>query len=244
MAGRVEQLTGTHVVREALRARRRKLFRLRVAGRVDPELLRAAEEAGVPVESVSADEIRDTGEAGNAQRLALEAGPLPEGRLEQLWDAEGSNRRIVVLDEVEDPHNLGAIARVAEAAGVLGIVVGTRRSAPLSPAATRASAGALEWLPVVRVPNLRRSIKSLKEKGFWVVGADANGPEELFSMPDKLLSGDLVVALGAEGRGLRPGVLELVDHRVRIPMLGKVASLNVSTAGAVVLFDLVRRCPS
>ena len=243
MAGsaRVEQLTGAHVVREALRARRRKLFRLRVAGRADPEILAEAEAAGVPVESVPPHAIREAGEGGNPQRVALEAGPLPEARLEDLWSGAAGSRRIVVLDEVEDPHNFGAIARVADAAGALGIVVGTRRSAPLSPAASRASAGALEWLPVVRVPNLPRSLKQLKEKGFWVVGADADGPESLFAMPDKLLSGDLVVALGAEGRGLRPGMLELVDHRVRIPMLGRVASLNVSTAGAVVLFDLVRR---
>jgi 23S rRNA (guanosine2251-2'-O)-methyltransferase len=94
---------------------------------------------------------------------------------------------------------------------------------------------------VARVPNLRRAIKSLKEKGFWVLGADPDATDSLYALPDRILSGDLVVALGGEGEGLRPGVLELVDHRVRIPMGGHVSSLNVSTAGAVVLFELVRR---
>jgi 23S rRNA (guanosine2251-2'-O)-methyltransferase len=195
----------------------------------------------VPVESVPAESIRGSAEQANPQGVCLDAGPLPDARLEDLWSLEAPDRRIVLLDGVEDPHNLGAIARVADAAGVIGMVVGTRRSAPLSPAASRASAGALEWLPVVRVANLGQAIKTLKKKGFWLVGADLSASESLYDLPDRVLAGDLVIALGAEGRGLRPSVLQLVDHRVKIPMSGRLASLNVSTAGAVVLFDLVRR---
>jgi len=238
------------VVLEALRARRRKLVQLRVTGRPAPEILEAAAQAGVRVEQVPAKEIRaergpgsprGSTARGNPQNVVLEAGPLPDAQLDELLGGEPGTRRIVALDEVEDPHNLGAIARVAEAAGATGIVMPARRSAPLSAAATRASAGALEWLPVARVPNLRRALELLKREGFWVLGADAGASESLFGVPDRVLSGDLVVALGAEGRGLRQSVRECLDHRVKIPMEGRVASLNVSTAGAVVLFELVRR---
>lgn len=245
MAARIEQLTGVHAVREALRARRRKLHRLRIAGPADPSLLAAAERAGVPVEWVEPDVIRVPQEdRGNAQRVCLEAEPLPEVALDSLCRLEAADARLVLLDGVEDPQNLGAIARVAEAAGVAGLVMAQRRAAPLSPAASRASAGALEWLPVARVPNLGRAIERLKESGFWLVGADTGACEALYDLSDRVLSGRLVVALGAEGRGLRPGVLERVDHRVKIPMLGRVASLNVATAAAVVLFELVRRTRS
>jgi len=233
-------------VLEALRARRRRLLRLRVAMRGGDRgelqsILEAATEAGVAIESVDLDRIRTSDEGGNPQRVVLEVGPLPESTLDAFCEADRKGRWVVLLDGIEDPQNLGAIARVAEAAGAVGLVIGERRSAPLSPAASRASAGALEWLPVARATNLVRAIKYLKEKGFWVVGADVSADRSLYDIPESLLRGDLVVALGAEGRGLRPGVLAEVDHAVRIPMAGRIASLNVATAGAVVLFDLVRR---
>lgn len=242
MGSRVEQLTGLHAVREALRARRRRLHRLRIAGPPDPALLAAAEEAGVPVERVGPEMLPvPTEERGNPQRVCLEAEPLPEVPLETLSGLEAPDARLVLLDGVEDPQNLGAIARVAEAAGVAGLVLARRRAAPTSPAASRASAGALEWLPVARVPNLGRAIERLKESGYWLLGADPAASDGLYELSDRVLSGRLVVALGAEGRGLRPGVLERLDHRVQIPMHGHVASLNVATAAAVVLFELVRR---
>ena len=244
MGGRVEQLTGAHVVREALRARRRKLLRLRFAGRPDRELLSAAEAAGVPVERVEPDRLPRGDDRSGPQGVALEAGPLPDVQLEELIASGDGSERIVLLDGVEDPHNLGAIARVAEAAGAAGIVQAQRRAAPTSPAASRASAGALEWLPVARVPNLRNAIRFLKEREFWVVATDGEAEDELYALSDRVLSGRLVVALGAEGRGLRPGVLEQADHRVRIPMLGRIESLNVSTAGAVVLYEILRRSKS
>jgi 23S rRNA (guanosine2251-2'-O)-methyltransferase len=236
------------VVLEALRARRRELIRVRVAtagkrSERGPDLrgvIDAARAADVAVEEVSPDELR-VADDRNAQGVVLEAGPLPEVDLDELLAGAAGTRCLVLLDGVEDPQNLGAIARVAEAAGAAGIVQARRRSAPSSPAATRASAGALEWLPVARVANLAQTVRSLKEKGFWLVGADASAPRSVFDVPDRILSGDLVVALGAEGRGLRRGILELVDHLVRIPMRGRVASLNVSTAGAVLLFEIVRR---
>jgi len=251
-AGRAERLDGLHVVREALRARRRDLHRLLVApagrdgqrGSEQGELIALADAAGLPVVRVEPGELRAVDGPGNPQRVALDAGPLPELDLRALLrEAAGARprRTLVLLDGVNDPQNLGAIARVAEAAGVCGLVLARRNAPPLSAAASRASAGALEWLPVARVGNLVRSISALKEEGFWVVAADAGARDTLFEVEPRVLTGDLVVVLGAEGQGLRRGVTAAVDHRVRIPLAGRVASLNVATAGAVILFDLVRR---
>jgi 23S rRNA (guanosine2251-2'-O)-methyltransferase len=241
-----EQLNGIHPVREALRARRRTLYELRVrSGTLRPEVLELvalAEAGAVPVRRVGAEQLAaddPTERSGAGVELAV--GPLPEVELESLLAAAESPTTLVALDGVEDPQNLGAIARVAEAAGVAGLLLTRRRSPPLSPAVARASAGAIEWLPAVRVQNLPRTLNYLKKEGFWVFGTDPEAPDELFGLPDRLLTGDRVVVLGSEGRGLRRGVDQVLDHRVKIPMGGRVGSLNVSAAAAVMLFELQRR---
>lgn len=250
----LQRLHGVHCVLEALRARRRRLDRVLVRrGKRRPEVeevLRAAEAAGVPVAEVDAAALgRGAGPGSPPQAVALEAGPLPELEWTDLVEAAGhraggSAPRLVALDGVEDPQNAGAIVRVAEAAGADGLILTHRRAPPLGPALARASAGAVEWLPVARVPNLRNALKLLKKEGFWTLGAEPEGSVSLFEAPAELTRGPLVVVLGAEGRGLRPGVLDEIDHRVRVPMAGRVASLNVATAAAVVLFELLRRDPA
>jgi 23S rRNA (guanosine2251-2'-O)-methyltransferase len=243
----LEQLTGVHASMEAIRAQRRKLRVLRVReGRPRPEVaavVAAAREAGIPVESVGDSQFAEFASgAGNPQGVVLEAEPLPELSLEGLLQSiEAENPTLVALDGVEDPQNLGAIARVAEAAGVSGLVLPRRRCAPLSPAAARASAGAIEWLPCARVPNLPRTLNQLKSEGFWVFGSEPEASADLFELPDRALEGKRVVVFGAEGRGLRRGVEKELDYRVRIPLGGRVASLNVSSAAAVFLFELNRR---
>jgi 23S rRNA (guanosine2251-2'-O)-methyltransferase len=241
-----ELVYGIHPVLEALRARRRRLLRLRVReghGRAELiPVLEAARAVGIPVEEVSAAELAARlAEGANHQGVSLEAGPIPTLGLEGLCAVGTAPRTLVALDQVEDPQNLGAIARVAEAAGASGLLLTDRHSPPLSPAVSRASAGAIEWLPTARVPNLVRALNQLKEQGFWVFGAEADASDSLFELPDRLLRGERIVLLGAEGRGLRPGVQGAVDHRIRIPLNGRVASLNVATAAAVVLFELARR---
>jgi 23S rRNA (guanosine2251-2'-O)-methyltransferase len=239
-------LYGIHPVWEALRARRRRLLALRLRpGPARAELvplLEAARAAGVRIEEVGAGDFASgLGEGVNHQGVVLVAGPLPLVDLDGLCAAGLSPRTLVALDQVEDPQNLGAIARVADAAGASGLLLTDRHSPPLSPAVARASAGAIEWLATARVPNLVRALNQLKSRGFWIFGADTDGPDSLFDLPERVLRGERVVLLGAEGRGLRPGVLGAVDHRVRIPLAGRVASLNVASAAAVVLFELVRR---
>lgn len=247
-------LTGIHVIREALRARRRKLDQLAVrGGRPRPELrelVELAEQAGIPVVEVSSEELEQRGEKdSNHQGAALRAGPLPEYSLSELLrrinqdgdEPAGAGTRLVALDGVEDPQNVGALARVADSAGAAGLILTDRRAPPLTPALARASAGAIEWLPVARVPNLARALTDLQKEQYWLVATDPEAASTLYETDDRILTGNLVVVLGAEGKGLRPSILELADHRIGIPMLGRVASLNVSTAGAVLLYDLLRR---
>lgn len=243
---RDSDLCGLHPCLEALRARRRSLRRLRVRrGRRRPELERvvsAAQRAGVPVEEIEEEEIARRIPPGvNAQGVLLEAGPLPEIALSELPAAGEVPRIVLALDGVEDPQNVGAVARVAEAAGASGLVLTRRRAPPLSPALARASAGAIEWLPVARVPNLPRALKQLKENGFWALGGSSTQGLNLFSLPERVVTANLVLVLGSEGRGLRPGVATRLDERVRIPLAGRVGSLNVAAAAAVLLFELKRR---
>lgn len=251
-----EKLLGIHCVREALRARRRPLVRLLIEAspkgaspkRELEELRKLAAGVGLPVESVaSLDDLVGKGARSNPQGVCLIAGNLPELSLEELLTseraqlAEGQGRRIVALDGVEDPQNLGAIIRAAEGSGAIGVVLTRRHAPPLSPVVARASSGALEWLPIARVANLPRALDTLKAHGFWVVGADPSADQTLFELGDRLFTGDLVLALGAEGRGLRDGVLKRVDHPVSIPMAGEVKSLNVAAAASVLLYEALRR---
>jgi 23S rRNA (guanosine2251-2'-O)-methyltransferase len=184
----------------------------------------------------------------NHQGVALKAGPIPELSLVELLEiasqrSEGG-RRLLALDGVEDPQNVGAVARVAESAGVCGMILTERRAPALTASVARASAGAIEWLPVARVPNLGRALSELQSKHYWVVAAALGAEGTLYQMEDRILTGNLVVVLGAEGRGVRTSTLDQADHRVEIPMKGHVGSLNVSTAGAVLLYDLLRRAES
>jgi len=242
-----EQLTGVRASMEAIRARRRKLRVLRVReGTRSPEVaavVEAARAAGIPVESLGDPQFAELASGpGNPQGLALEVEPLPELSLEGLLGSiAAGDCTLVALDGVEDPQNLGAIARVAEAAGVAGLILPRRRCAPLSPAAARASAGAIEWLACARVPNLPRALNQLKSEGFWVFGSEPEASLDLFELPDRALEGRRVIVFGAEGRGVRRGVERVLDYRVRIPLGGRVASLNVSSAAAIFLFELKRR---
>ena len=245
-----EVLLGIHPIREALRARRRVLRRLVLRGgdrAPRPELLELLELAragGIPVEEQPADRFDREAPPGIAHQGALlQAGPIPILDLEELVPTSGDGW-LVALDGIEDPQNLGAILRVAEGAGARGAILPERRVAPLSPAVARASAGALEHLPVAQVTNLVRALETLKQREFWVHAADPTEGRDLYEIPDRLLTGRLVLVLGAEGRGLRPGVRAAVDVFVRIPMAGVVESLNVASAAAVVLFEWARRARS
>ena len=148
----------------------------------------------------------------------------------------GEDALVLALDEVQDPHNLGAVCRVAEVAGAAGVVIPERRSAEVTPAVCKASAGAIEHLAVARVRNLADWLGEAKERGAWVYGADASGIP--YSQPD--YRGRVVVALGAEGRGLRPRVASSCDELIALPVRGTVESLNVSTAAAALVYGILQ----
>ena len=240
-------LAGLQSVREALRAGRRRLDALWIrtpAPRGADELVALAEAASVPVEWAQSSEL----EAGlppgvRSQGLLLRAGPLPElGLADALAFPVEEAPLLIALDEVEDPQNVGAVARAAEGAGAAALILTRRRAPPLSPAVSRASAGAIEHLPVVRVPNLPRALRSLGERGYWRLGGDSDpGAVPLEASADALWTGPLVLVLGSEEHGLRPAVGQEIDQRVRIPMRGRVAALNVGAAAAVLAFEAVRR---
>ncbi|MFP4529004.1 MAG: 23S rRNA (guanosine(2251)-2'-O)-methyltransferase RlmB [Candidatus Kapaibacterium sp.] len=144
---------------------------------------------------------------------------------------------IVVLDGINDPHNLGAIARSAECSGAAGMVLPERNSAPVSPAAVKASAGALEHLPVAREGNLGVALDRLKEAGFWIVGSDISGDKYYYEMDYKM---PVALITGSEGRGMRPSIANRCDFLIKIPMRGEIESLNASVATGVILFEILR----
>lgn len=155
-----------------------------------------------------------------------------------LQAPSGENRLFLALDGVQDPHNLGACLRTAEAAGASAVIIPKDRSAGLTAVARKVAAGSAERVPVVSVTNLSRTLGQLKERGYWLTGLAGEGDETLFDVD---LTGPLVLVLGAEGEGLRRLTKETCDRVVRIPMLGKAESLNVSAAAAVCLFEALRQ---
>jgi 23S rRNA (guanosine2251-2'-O)-methyltransferase len=145
---------------------------------------------------------------------------------------------LILLDEINDPHNLGAILRTADAAGAHGVVIPRRRSAPLTPTVAKASAGAIEYVPVARVANMPQTIDALKKQGLWMVGADPEGQELYW---DARLEGPLGLVIGGEDKGLGRLVKERCDTLVRLPMSGRVNSLNASVAAALLAYEVVRQ---
>ncbi len=234
-------LTGIHSVREALRAGR-PLDRILIArgrhGERIEEIVRLARERGVPVRFEERRQLdRAAGTREHQGAVALPAAQRSLA-LEDLLRREPQAGLIVLLDGVEDPHNLGAIIRSALAAGADGIVIPERRSAGLTDAVARASAGAVTHLPLARVVNLARALEELKEAGYWLVGLDERA-ERPYTAVD--LTARVGLVLGSEGKGLRDLVRKRCDFLVSIPTAGPVRSLNVSVAAAVVLFEAVRQ---
>ena len=244
----MEVLYGVHPVAEALKAGRRRFDHVLVASeRNDDRLTRLISEcrqAGVRVRQESRDQLTQL--AGTAAHQGVVAVVRPQEFLaiEDLFAPAGpavdqsQARLLLALDGVEDPQNLGALLRVADGAGVDGVVLTERRSAPLSPTAVKASAGAAEHLRIARVVNLVRALEDLKRQNIWVVGLDERGTTDYDQFD---LTGDCVLVLGREGAGLHDLVRRTCDHLLRIPMAGGVSSLNVSAAGAVVLYEAARQ---
>lgn len=236
------RICGVHAVYEAIVSGRPPIERVHVArethSRKVKEILENARERGIPVRKENRAVMDRIAEGAIHQGIIAVTGELQYADFETLF--EMNNPLIVVLDGVEDPRNLGAVMRTAEACGATGILIPERHSAKLSVAAIRASAGASAHLPVVRVRNVVSAIDETKRRGLWVVGIDLAATKNWTGFDYK---GPVALVLGGEHRGLRRLVREHCDALVRLPMLGKIASLNISVAASVVLYEVVRqRC--
>ena len=220
---------GRNPVREALRGRRKveRVWASPGAGRA--EWLR-----GIAVEQVDDAELERLCGSPDHQGICAEAGPYPYADPASLLVAEDA--LVLCLDQVQDPRNLGAICRVAESAGAAGVVIPERRSAEVTPVVCKASAGAVEHLPIARVRNAADWLAEAKAAGAWVYGASADGVP--YERPD--YTGKVVLVLGSEGRGLRPRVVQACDELVALPMRGRVESLNVSAAAAALVYGVLQ----
>jgi 23S rRNA (guanosine2251-2'-O)-methyltransferase len=225
-----EVVYGTHPVREALRGRREVLRVYRSERGAAPDWLPKGAVA------VSAGRLEELAGSPDHQGVVAEVEPYPYADAGALLARERA--LLVALDEVTDPHNLGAVARVCEGAGADGLLITRRRSAAVTAAVARASAGAVEHLAIAQVENLADTLLRARRPGLWSYAADAGGdpPYDRHDYRD-----GTVFVLGAEGRGLRPRVRSSCDELATIPMHGRVESLNVSTAAAVLLFEAVRQ---
>jgi 23S rRNA (guanosine2251-2'-O)-methyltransferase len=236
-------LYGLHAVREALKAGTRPLQRLLVI-RTDKQfsgLVQLARVRHVPVHvqpTALLDRLVPGGKHQGIVAFAAAKAYQTEESILARAAARNEPPLLVILDGVEDPHNLGAVIRTAEGAGAHGLFIPERRAAGLTAVVAKASAGAIDHIPVARVTNVSRLLESLKAARLWIYGVEPSAGK-LFTEVD--LRGPVGLVFGGEGRGIRPGVLQHCDERIRIPMKGRLQSLNVSASAAVVLFEAVRQ---
>ena len=238
-------LYGFHPVREGLRGRRQPLELFVTDGPVNDrvqKLLDLAAGRGVPVRRRSRGDLDRLAGHPHHQGVVLSIEPFTYCDMEDLlgaWRNSGRPAFFLLLDGITDPHNFGAILRNTDAAGCHGVVVPKDRSCPVSSVVDKASAGAVEHLPICQVTNLARAIEQLKAAGVWVYGL--SGDADVKPLYSEDLTGNVALVIGAEGEGLRKLTRQLCDGQLSIPMGGQVASLNAASASAVALFEVVRQ---
>ncbi|HEX6989615.1 MAG TPA: 23S rRNA (guanosine(2251)-2'-O)-methyltransferase RlmB [Bacillota bacterium] len=239
-----ELLTGRRPVLEALRGRRRVhqvLVAAGARGGVVEQLADAAAARGVPLERAARADLDRIAAGEDHQGVVAFAGPLPLVSVDALLAMARGRKEpplLLICAEVQDPQNLGSLIRTADAAGFHGAVLPRHRSAGPTPAVARASAGALEHLPLARVTNLSRCLEQLKREGLWICAAAGDADQVYW---EASLTGPLAVVVGSEGRGIPPLVRRHCDFAVRIPMRGRVEALNAGVAGALVMFEVARQ---
>lgn len=237
---------GINPVLESLRAHAERVERLfitegQLGAKAAAEIFSRARDMGVRVERVPRERLASMAEGGVHQGVVAELRGFEYAELSDLLATPPTDGRPplwVVLDGIQDPHNLGAIIRSAHALGAHGVVITKDRAVPVTGVVAKASAGAVEHCPIARVVNLSRALEEMKEAGVWIAAADPHSSEPLWKAR---LDGPLAVVVGAEGAGVRPGVLEHCDFRLSIPMLGQVGSLNASVSAAILLYEAARQ---
>ena len=236
-------LVGRNAVSEALKSGH-SINRLLIAngdlqGSVR-EIIALAKERQVNIEFVERGKIEKIAAGHRHQGVLAYAAPVEYVDLEDILQTAGQKGKepfLLLLDELEDPHNLGALLRTADAVGVDGVLIPKHRSCPLSATVAKTSAGAVEYVPVARIGNIAQTLKLLKKQGFWVVGADMDGIDYSTSN----MTGALVLVIGGEGHGVSRLTRENCDFIVSLPMIGKINSLNASVAGSVLMYEAFRQ---
>lgn len=239
----MDLLYGIHAVEEALRARSRSLDHVEVARERHDQRLQSvidlARRQGVSVRFVTREQLDRLAHSKSHQGAVAVVADKNYSEVEEIVaHKKGEHLFLLALDGIEDPHNLGALIRSADGAGVDGIVIPERRAAAVNATVAKTSAGATEHVSIARVVNLARTLDELKEQGVWIVGLDERGKQSYERLDYRM---HCAIALGAEGHGLHELVRTKCDYLVSIPMLGGVSSLNVSVAGAIVMFEVARQ---
>lgn len=233
-AGYGDRVEGLHAVAAAAEAGRVERLFVDRARRNRHDVVAIVDVVGAG-KVVLVDDVRTQAATDTPQGLIADCAPIMPVSIDSL---AGASTALLVLDHLEDPHNVGAIARSARAAGVTGMVVSSRRAAPLSPVAFKAAAGALETLAIAVVGSIPQGLSRLKAQGVWIVGLDADSEQVIFGLP--LLTEPVAVVIGAEGSGLAPLSAKRCDLIVSIPMVGDTESLNASVSGALAAFEIMR----
>jgi len=240
-----EKIIGRIPVLEALKSGR-TLNKVIIAKSIEKsqvisDIVRLSKEKGIPFEWVDKKLLDQKAGTGKHQGIAAMAAPKEYTDVEDILRIAKSKNEpplIIILDGIEDPHNLGAIIRTAEASGAHGVIIPKRRAAPLTETVSKTSAGAIEYVAVARVTNIRNEIAKLKEAGIWVVGVDQSADKSYIQADFKLPT---ALVIGSEGKGISKHIRENCELLVSIPMKGKISSLNASVAAAVVLYEAVRQ---
>lgn len=237
IAGRnsvLEALKGGRTINKILVAKGERHGSLR-------EIIGLARSVGLVVQEVEQAKLDGIAEGVRHQGVVAMVAPVAYAEVEDILARArslGEPPFIVLLDELEDPHNLGAILRTADATGVHGVLIPKRRSCPLSATVAKTSAGAVEYVPVARVGNVAQTIQRLKKEGLWVVGADADGEKKYYEAD---LRGPMLLVIGSEGQGMSRLTKEGCDFLIRIPMRGAISSLNASVACSLLLYEVMRQ---
>ncbi len=239
-----EYIVGKNPVLEALRSGRpiNKIWIAEGSQKgTTGQVMVLAKEAGVTVQIVPRKKLDQAAEGESHQGVLAFIAAHQYAEIEDLLrraEEAGEPPFLIILDEVEDPHNLGSVLRTADATGVHGVIIPKRRSAGLTSTVAKASAGAIEYVPVARVVNIAQTIDLLKERNIWVVGTDASGKEEF---REARLDMGIALVIGSEGKGMSRLVKEKCDFTVQLPMVGHVTSLNASVAAALLMYEVYRQ---
>ncbi len=243
---KTEIISGIHSIREAIKAGKRKFYKILISSsginKRIKKIIRSAESIGVPVEFTDTEFLDTITENVQHQGVAARVSPFSVTRIKEVMrqiKSNPENKFILIIENLEDPHNFGALVRTAMCAGVDYIFIPKDRSVAPLPSVSRASAGAMEHASITLITNTASIIKTLKNNGFWIAGLDANGTSPLFQAD---LTGNLALVVGGEHKGLRPLVKKECDFILSLPMAeGKVSSLNASVAGGIAMYEVLRQ---